>query len=152
MKNHSGVRDLFYRTSPAQWSTELLEVYSNDVLVNLCMINGIHHSGTKAQKITRLLQTRDVFARLAPYNDTDEHKNAGQMCQDMKRREIYAMVCVAGTWKGGNKYGLSIGLLSWRARLREDGARFRQEVLDEAKTFRATTPRQVVMRLELTDE
>lgn len=152
MKRHFAVRDLFYRTSPAQWTRELLEPFDADVLVNLCMINGIPHSGTKAAKIERLLKTRDIFARLAPYHDADEHTNAAQMCKDMKRREIYALVCAAGTWKGGNKYGLSIGLLSWRMRLREDGARFRADVMEEAKTSRATTPRQVMMKLELPDE
>jgi len=121
------------RTSPDRWTQAQLADLRAVELEVLCRLLGAPHSGTKPQRITRLLDLADLRGILAPY------ERPGQMTPFFRRATLAQMCKRAGVYAGLNKYGLCAGLLSWRNECRRRGQAFHAEL----RAASAERPRQL---------
>lgn len=117
------------RTSPANWTAATLADLRAIELEALCRLMAIPHSGTKAQRLARLLDAADLRTTLAPYT------SPGQMTPLFSRRTLVSMANRAGIWSGGTKWALANGLLGWRDACRAKGQRFRDEMIAAARAL-----------------
>lgn len=127
-----------YRSNPKNWTRDILELCTGDELEALCLLMGVSYSGIKTVKITRLLDIADLRAELSTwgeYHDNDyvkahekTHEIAIDICGRYKRAELVSMAKRAKTFYSLPKRGIVIGLLQWRARCRQKGQKFNDEL------------------------
>jgi hypothetical protein len=126
-------------TPPDRWThAQLAELRAVELEV-LCRLLGVPYSGTKPQRIARLLDLADLRTTLASY------ERPGQMTPFFRRASLLAMAKRAHIYLGGNKYGLAAGLLNWRNECRQRGQQYHAEL----QAARARQPRQ--LRLPFND-
>jgi hypothetical protein len=125
-------------TPPHRWTHPQLSGLRAAELGALCRLLGVPHSGTKAQRIARLLDVADLRTTLASY------ERPGQMTPFFSRKSLAAMARRAGIYAGSNKYGLAAGLLNWRNECRRRG----QEFYAELQAAHARQPRQLRLPLD----
>jgi hypothetical protein len=124
------------KTKPGDWTAAQLGLLTATELTYLCRLLAIPHSGTKAQRVARLLDIADLRTILAPYT------NPYQMTPIFTRRTLAALAKRAGIWNGSTKYGLAASLIGWRDQCRSDGQRFHAEITLAARQARRGQPQQ----------
>lgn len=98
---------------PKDMTAEKLNEYSNAELEALSLVMAVSKTGTKVQKVARLVDAADLRLRLA------EETQEGLL--KLKNAELIALGKRAGIYTGTNKYGLAVGLINWRNSVRSRG-------------------------------
>ena len=121
-----------YRSRPGEWDEALLAAATGDELEALCRLMGIAHSGTRTQRVARLLAMAALRRELATWGEYQgsegAHKLAYAIAQRYTKAALLRLSRQAGLFIGTNKCGLATGLLSWRARCRARGQAFDDEL------------------------
>lgn len=123
---------LWRRTTPKDWSHDLLSRYRVVQLEFLAKLLGIPHSGTKDQLIDRLIRLGRARELLRPY-EFDEGNHDAQvatvrtLAAHYTGRELRALCRTVGAYAPSNKYGMAASLLGWRNTCRQAGVTFREE-------------------------
>lgn len=140
MKLVSKVWNEVYRSKPQDWNNALLEECSGDELKALLLLMGVAHSGTKATKIARLLETAALRIELAAWGEHGSHAEAHKIADDViaryNRIELRTMAKRAKVFCSLPKRGIVISLLQWRDRCRRKGQNFNKEIRRVAKVQR----------------
>lgn len=120
------------RTSHADITRSLLEPCTGDELEAMCRLLAVAHSGTKAQRMERILAACAVRAEMESWGEYDSpataHALADEIIPRYRRKELVALAKQAGAYAGLDKRGLVIGLLQWRAEARRTGSAWWQNL------------------------
>ncbi len=121
-----------YRSNPQDWTAESLADASLDELEALSRLMGIAHSGTKTQRISRLLMAAHVRTVLASWGEADTHEQvhalAARLMPVLTGKELSALCRWADLPHYTTKRAMIILLLNWRNECRRKGQRFNQEL------------------------
>lgn len=121
-----------YRSNPRDWQREDLESCTNPELEGLCKLLGIAHTGTKAQRITRMLNSLVVRVELASWPNVDSqdwqlnNTIVAELQKRYKRARLVELAKQSGSIHWLNKHGIITGLLAWREGCRQRGQEFDQ--------------------------
>jgi hypothetical protein len=100
------------------WTSDHLHQVSGNELTDLCCLVGIPYSGTKPEKISRLLTQTDVQRRLRGYGLKQGEQPTVEQIQAFantyKGRELKEMCRTVGCYAGATKYAMAASLISWR--------------------------------------
>lgn len=123
-----------YRSHPKDWTEKMLSPCIGDELEALCRLMGIPYSGTKEEKVKRLLVTAALRTELAAWGEfksddpIQRHEKAWDLVREIvpkyKKKQLVQMAKVAKIFYGTNKTGIVLGLLQWRNRCRKIGQNF----------------------------
>ena len=121
-----------YRSKPATWNYDMLNQATLDELQGLSQLLGIAYSGTKEQRITRLLQSASVRVELSTWPDTaGDHALTQALINELSSRykckRLKELATLAGTIHYGNKRMMITGLLRWRAQTRQNGQQWNNQ-------------------------
>lgn len=100
------------------WTEEKLNNVSGNELTDLCCLVGIPHSGTKQEKINRLLLQTGVQRRLRGYGlkqgDQPTVAQIQAFADTYKGNQLKEMCRTVGCYAGATKYAMAASLISWR--------------------------------------
>lgn len=138
-----------YRSRPATWNYAMLNQATLDELQALSQLLGIAYSGTKEQRITRLLQSASVRVELSTWPDTaGDHELTQALINELTKRytgkRLKELAQMAGTIHYGNKRMMINGLLRWRAQTRQNGQQWNKQY---KATIKAQSHTQSVMEV-----
>lgn len=135
------------QTRPDKWNAQELSELSNTQLEALCLIMGFPKSGTKAQKIARLISYGSVFALLAPYQpkSTFDSTETAQLTQRLAHRfdgKTLSRLCKqVRAFNHSTKYGKAGSLISWRSTCLRRGL----DAIAQAKADIQKRPKQLTL-------
>jgi hypothetical protein len=110
------------RSDPMAWARPDLDCLTNAELAWISRLLGIPFSGTKSQRVERILDALELRVILAACTNDPE-----PLAATYRLKELQAFAKRAGTYRWLNKRGVAAGLLTWRNQCRRDG----QRALDE---------------------
>jgi hypothetical protein len=100
------------------WTSDHLHQVSGNELTDLCCLVGIPYSGTKPEKISRLLTQTDIQRRLRSYGLKQGNQPTVEQIQAFantyKERELKEMCRTVGYYAPATKYAMAASLISWR--------------------------------------
>ena len=122
-----------YRSKPTDWNAAMLAPCTLDELEALCRMMGIAHSGTRIERIARLLDMTNLRVELATWGEfqgvaQNAHVIASEIATRYRKPALTALARRAGLFISTTKVGLIIGLLQWRDSCRRNGAEFNEEI------------------------
>lgn len=126
-----------------EWHSHLFLELSSTQLEALCILLGIPKSGTKAQKIQRLIATVEVRVLLERYlkrcNSLQEAIYTLE--HEYKASELKALCRQVGAFysKLSNKYAIATSLMNWRNNCLQRG----KEAYQQVKAEHAKKPKQL---------
>lgn len=137
MKLMSVTWQKLYRAPSTDWTAAVLEPCSLDELEALSRLMGVAHSGTKPQRIERLLRMAAVRAELGewgePHGDhAASHALAAELEKRYTRKRLMELAKQAGVFYSINKRGLVLGLLQWRDACRRRGREFNRQLQENS--------------------
>lgn len=121
-------------SSPASWTKEALAPATNDELEALSRLMGIPYTGTKPERIARLLDMASLRVELSTWPAIDgasheeTHARVAEVAQRYKRPQLVALSKRADLFTSTTKHGLVIGLLQWREQSRRRGQEFQAQL------------------------
>lgn len=118
-----------YCAKVSAWTEALLTPCTGDELAALCLLLGVASSGTKAERIARLLYMAALRCELGPWGayagqSAAAHALAATIAPRYTRKQLVALARRAGLFLSTTKVGLIIGLLQWRDACRQRGQAF----------------------------
>jgi hypothetical protein len=82
------------------------------------MLMGVPKSGTKQQKVERLLAVAEVRGAMKDFSNPSDHDEATQIAQALATsylgKQLKALCKKVKTFAPGSKYGMAASLLNWR--------------------------------------
>jgi hypothetical protein len=100
------------------WTRLRLNQVSGNELTALCCLVGIAYSGTKAEKISRLLTQTEVQRCLRGYGLKQGNQPTVEQIQAFantyKGKELKEMCRTVGCYAPSTKYAMAASLISWR--------------------------------------
>ncbi len=100
------------------WTEEKLNHVSGNELTDLCCLVGIPYSGTKPEKISRLLTQTQIQRRLQGHGLKQGNQPTVEQIQALadtyKGRELKEMCRTVGCYAPSTKYAMAASLISWR--------------------------------------
>ncbi len=100
------------------WTEEKLNHVSGNELTDLCCLVGLPYSGTKPEKISRLLTQTQIQRRLSGYGlkqgDQPTVEQIQAFANAYKGKELKEMCRTVGCYAGATKYAMAASLISWR--------------------------------------
>lgn len=136
------------RQPTEEWTRDRLELLPGKELAALCEAMGFPISGTKQQRIDRLIDLCDLYRTVRPYwgtLDVDvpfEHVQA--LANAYKATELLAMCRRAGCFLGSNKFQRAGALIGWARGCARKG----MEAYNTAKQYARSRPTRQLSLLE----
>lgn len=129
------------------WTSDRLNQISGNELTDLCCLVGIPYSGTKLEKISRLLTQTEIQRRFRGYGLKQGVQPTVAQIQAFadtyKGRELKEMCRTVGCYAPSTKYAMAASLISWRFGCLRRG----QECYRRAKEAARNDPaRQLVLK------
>lgn len=136
-------------TPPAAWSADDLGHLTGAELRSVATLMGVGMTGSKPERIARLLALRDLRVALSRFAGDDEadqnglHAAVDTLAVAYKGYELREMCQVAQVYIGRSKRARAVALIQWRNSCRRSG----QQALQEAKAAARAEARPVQTRL-----
>lgn len=129
MKLTSLLWQQLYKSNPATWTEALLSPCTLDELEGLSRLLGVAFSGSREQRIERILIAASLRVELSGWgeyegNPVRAHGLADQVAPRYTRKALITLAKRAGVYHGVSKRGIVIGLLQWRDGCRKKGQEF----------------------------
>ncbi|MCL4296244.1 MAG: hypothetical protein KJ077_10970 [Anaerolineae bacterium] len=118
-----------YKSNPATWTKETLTLCSLDELEGLARLLGIPYSGSRDERIERILNAVSLRVELAGWGEYEgssvhAHELATEIITRYSKKELVVLARRAGVYYGVPKRGIVVGLLQWRDACRRRGQEF----------------------------
>ncbi len=124
------------RSPTEEWTQERLGQLPGEELADLCCLAGISYSGTKKEKIERLLVQTKVQRQIRGYGlKLGEQPTVSQIqafANAHKGWKLKAMCRTVGCYAGSTKYAMAASLIGWRFGCVHRGQAFYQQAKGQA--------------------
>jgi len=118
--------ELVHNFDSERWNEFDLQILTVTELQAISSLLYVSKSGTKQQLIVKILATRQLRNKLAPYSP--DREGALELSKAHRAEDIRAMCKEAVIWRSGNKLANAVCLIQWRERCRMEGMRFYREI------------------------